>query len=84
MKALVEIIVAEPRLLQGIDYLRQQNLTIDRKNMGTFLKWVYDDVIKEELDTIVKNGFEPKEISSAISTLARNWFFKYEITELGL
>jgi hypothetical protein len=84
MKALVEIVVTEPRLLQGIDYLRQENIPIERKNLGVFLKWVFNDVVKEELETIVANGFEPKEISGAISNKARDWFFKLEDSKFGI
>jgi hypothetical protein len=71
---LVNTIVAEGRLVQGLDYLRQENIPFDIKSLGTYIKWVYNDVIKEELDTIVKNGFEPKDISGNISNKARKWF----------
>jgi hypothetical protein len=73
IKELVDTVVSEARLLQGLDYLRQENLTVEHKNIETYLKWVYNDVIKEELDTIVENGFEPKDISATISTKARLW-----------
>lgn len=78
IKELVETIVGEPRLEQGLDHLRQLGLDFDRKNLGVFIKWVYNDVIKEELDTIMGNGFEPKDISGEISNKARLWFFKKE------
>lgn len=78
IKELVETIVGEARLEQGLDHLRQLGLDFDRKNLGTFIKWVYNDVIKEELDTIMGNGFEPKDISWEISNKARLWFFKKE------
>ena len=84
MKELVETVVTEPRLLQGLDYLREQGLEFSRKNLGAYLKWVFNDVIKEELDTIMENGFEPKEISGAISTRARNWFFEKENDNIGM
>lgn len=78
IKSLVETVVAEPRLLQGIDQMRQNNLSIERKNLGFFLKWIFNDVVKEESDTITKNNFTTKDISSAISEYARKWFFNYE------
>lgn len=71
---LVNTIVAEGRLVQGLDYLRQENIPFEIKSLGTYIKWVYNDVIKEELDTIVKNGFEPKDISGNVSNKARKWF----------
>jgi hypothetical protein len=78
LNELVDTVVTEARLTQGLDYLRQEGLTMERKNIGRFLKWLYDDVIKEELDTIVENGFEPKDISGKISEKGRNWFFAKE------
>ena len=78
IKELVDKIVTEARLLQGIDYLKENNLELSRKSLGPYMKWLFNDVVKEELDTIVENGFEPKEISGAISNKGREWFFKYE------
>jgi hypothetical protein len=48
---------------------------VSRKSTGDYLRWVYEDVVKEELDTITGNGFEPKDISSILSNKARKWFF---------
>lgn len=84
IKELVETIVAKPRLEQGLEYLRQQGLDLDRKNLGTYIKWVYNDVIKEELDTIMSNGFEPKDVSGEISKKARDFFFEQENNNVGL
>jgi len=81
---LIDILLTDHRLSKGIDHLNAIGMEVSRKNLGEYLKWVYNDVIKEELDTIVKNGFEPKEISGAISNKARNWFFKYENEQAGL
>jgi hypothetical protein len=71
-------------LVQGLDYLRQEGLEIDRKSTGAYLKWLFADVVKEELDTIVENGFEPKEISGEISNVGKNWFFAHLDTLVGL
>lgn len=77
---LVDKIVAEPRLLQGIEYLKENNMETSRKNLGAFLKWVNEDVVKEENDTITENGFTHKEISKYISNKSRSWFFANELT----
>lgn len=81
IKALVEKIVPESRLVQGLDHLKQNDLEISRKSTGPYLKWLYADVVKEELDTITGNGFEPKEISGEINNYGKTWFFK-QIDEL--
>lgn len=74
--SLVDNFLTESRLNQGLDYLRENHMDISRKSTGNYLRWIFEDVVKEELDTITGNGFEPKDISSALSTKARLWFFE--------
>lgn len=84
IKELVSNLVTESRLNQGLEQLRMEGLDLDRKNLGYFLKWIFNDIVKEELDTIMENGFEPKEISSEISKVGREWFFEMELKKVGL
>ena len=77
-KELVEKIVTEARLLQGIDKMKEANLEISRKNLGFYLKWLSNDAVTEELAIITESGFEVKEITGEISSYGRNWFFEYE------
>jgi len=51
---------------------------LDRAKLGTYLKMVMDDVIKEDLDILVEAGLEPKDISKYISEIARKYFFEQE------
>lgn len=81
---LVDNFLTDSRLSQGIEYLKECKLEITRKNTGKYIKWVYDDIIKEELDTITDNGFKPKDISKAISKKAVEWFFNKIDKDLGL
>jgi hypothetical protein len=48
----------------------------DVKGTGNFLKNVIKDVHKEEIETFVEFGIEPKEANSTISKIAREWFFE--------
>ena len=59
-----------------MDKLRENNLELEIKNIAFFLKWVYGDIVKEELDTMMANGIEPKEVGGAISNKARPWFMQ--------
>lgn len=70
----VEKICTENRMQQGLSVMKENGLDIDIKNMGSFLKWLASDCIKEELDTIVASGLEPKSIGKTISTKGRLWF----------
>jgi len=76
IKEFVDMVVTENRLNQGLAYLKEMKLDFDVTNTGSFLKWLYQDVVKEESDTIFKSGLEPKEIGSAISAAGKKWYFE--------
>ena len=75
IKEFAEYVVTESRLEQAIEKVfTSVNEQIDIKKMGDFLRWITNDVIKEEMDTLKDNGLEPKEVTTAISNVARKWF----------
>lgn len=70
--------VTEQRLEQGIQRIFvEQGKQPDIKETGSFLKWLFSDVMKEEHDVLAASGLEPKHVSSAISSRGRNWFIRY-------
>ena len=72
----VEYAVTENRLNQGIEQVFTiSGETPEVSKTGNFLKWIVNDVISEELDTLVDNGLEPKDVTKAISGVARKWYF---------
>lgn len=73
----VNLALQEERLLQGIQHLKDNSKELSEKSTGDFLRWVVNDVIKEEQDTIIKNQFDVKKVNSAISHKARQWYFNY-------
>ena len=71
------VIVATPgRLIDLID-----KGAISLRSIKTVVLDEADEMLsmgfKKELDTILKNGFEPKEISKVISNKGRKWYFNY-------
>lgn len=68
----IENTVTENRLNQGLENINE----LSTKNIGTFIKWVYKDILEEEADTIVASLLEPKDISRAVATKAKSWFFE--------
>ena len=85
LKAFVDSVVTEARLEQGLDNLvREQLKPVEMTSMGDFHRWVYNDVIKEETDTIVANGIDPKKLGGAIANVARPWFVKKVNEGVGL
>ena len=51
---------------------------IDRAKLGEYLKLVINDVIKEDIDILVEEGTEIKDISKYISEIAKRYFFEQE------
>jgi hypothetical protein len=77
-------ILTENRLEQGLTWLTENQHAVDVKSTGAFLKWVVNDCLKEELDTIVGSGFEVKEVTPKLSAIARTWYFEYLNKQVGL
>jgi len=74
---LVAALVTENRLSQGIDYmLMEERLPVTIQNIGTYLRWVFNDIIKEEADTIEASGFEQKELGKPVSDVAKRFYMK--------
>lgn len=69
--------VSENRMQQGLDKLtRDINQPLTLKLLGPFIKWVYDDVIKEELDVALINNITAKELGRPVAEMAKAWFFE--------
>lgn len=79
IKDFVESTVTHNRCMQSVQKLKEAGKPLTRQSVGDYLRWIINDVMKEELDTMVNNGIEPKSVNSAISNHARQWFFMNEI-----
>jgi len=71
--------LTEYRLNQGIDYTKEmlypEQLTI--KIMGIFLKWIVEDILREESDTIEEYNLKEDELKKLIPQKAKRWFIQY-------
>lgn len=77
IREFVDNTVTEARLEQGLQNLvNEQLLPLEMASVGPFIRWVYNDIIKEETDTIVASQLEVKKLGSAIANKARPWFMK--------
>lgn len=72
----VDSTVTENRLQQGLAWLTEQGLDTELENTGAFIRWVYNDIVKEESDTIEVSKLSIKEIGYYIAKAAKTWFFK--------
>ena len=73
---LVSSLVTENRLLQGLEVMKSDGIDVEMKNIGTYLRWVFNDIAKEETDTIEASGFQVKELGKPISDIARRYYLK--------
>ncbi|CAF1498923.1 unnamed protein product, partial [Rotaria magnacalcarata] len=74
LQEFVEYACTENRMHQGLDYLREQQITIEMKNIGIFLKWLINDIIKEEKDTMEESNIDPKDVGRGLQMKAKTWF----------
>ena len=76
---MLDSFVTESRCKQSIDKLKEAGLPLTRASLGEYIRWIVNDIAKEEIDTILANGFEVKNLGKPISDRARTWFFKNEM-----
>lgn len=73
----IDSVVTEARLEQGLQNLvNEQQKPFEMSSMGDFIRWVFNDVVKEETDTIVANQFDVKKLGGPIANKARPWFIQ--------
>jgi hypothetical protein len=75
MEAFVEAVVTQNRLEQGLQVMRENGIAIERKTVGEYIRWVVNDVFKEEEDTMIASGLDPKATGRPISDKARRFYF---------
>ena len=78
----VEKIVTSNRLMQGVDELISSGINLDHKAIGPFIKWVKDDCIKEELDTITGSDLIIEDVVKSISFKSKDYFIKEVLQKL--
>lgn len=84
ISALVDTILLEPRLEQGIEYLKEMHIAHDKfESIGEYISWVITDVIKEESDIILETGLPVKLVNKEIAKRARVYFQKHVNYELS-
>lgn len=83
IKEFVESVVTPQRVEQAISIVCQGNPDI--KKLGDVIRWVHNDIVKEELDTMSANGIEVKDIGSQVAAAAKQIFFQKmkEFTHVG-
>lgn len=70
----VEYACTENRLNQGIEYLKEQNIELSTKSTSDYIRWVMNDILKEESDVIKENNIDWKSASKLIGKKTANFW----------
>jgi len=74
----VEYAVTNNRLSQCIEQLFiSPNKEPDIKEIGSVIKWVMQDIAKEETDVLIESNLIMKDITKLATNKIRNWFIQY-------
>lgn len=75
IKEFVNYAVTENRMKQAVEVLfTSENVEPTIQKMGDFLRWVIQDIVKEESDVLAGNDLTVKDIGRYVSNEARPWF----------
>lgn len=74
----VDYAVTKNRFDQAIEKIFDSPKNMDIKKLGDLIRWMVNDINLEEIDTMSKNGLEPKDINKYISDKTRKMFFEYQ------
>ena len=80
----VEYSCTKNRLEQGIDKLGEMGLPVDIKSMGTFLKFISTDILRECRDVLVASNINLKDVMPDINRKSKEWFMVYLNSEIVL
>jgi hypothetical protein len=75
IEAFVEKHMSEERLMQAWHWLAEQGKPQDQVSTGDFIRWIFNDILKEEADELTASGLTAKDLGTVVSKPARNWFF---------
>ncbi|EHO19724.1 hypothetical protein HMPREF9466_01655 [Fusobacterium necrophorum subsp. funduliforme 1_1_36S] len=60
MMNFIDSVLTKRRLEQGIEYFKEMEIPVTIQNITKFIKWVSEDVIREEENTILNSEFDSK------------------------
>lgn len=73
LDAFTDAVLTESRLEQGFDLIQVERGKVTADHIGDFLKWVGQDVMKEESDTLKASGLDRKMAMGRINARAKTW-----------
>lgn len=74
-KQFVESVLDEERLQQGYQWIVDNNGPADEKKTGEFIRWIFNDVLKEKKLEMEASNILEKDLGKLLSGPARKWYF---------
>lgn len=74
-QAFVSAVLDEGRLEQGFGWLKENNKPQDQSSTGDFIRWIFNDVIKECSPEMEKSGIKEKDLGKLLAGPAKKWYF---------
>jgi len=71
----VETVLDEGRLEQGRNWLKDNDHPQTEKATGEFIRWVFNDVLKENKPEMAESNIDEKELGKLLFGPAKKWFF---------
>lgn len=71
----ISAVLDEGRLEQGYNWLKENNKHQDQSSTGEFIRWIFNDVVKECSPEMEASGIEEKNLGKLLAAPAKKWFF---------
>ena len=72
--SIIHDFLTEERLEQGITFMQETNIQINEATMSIFIKYVVNDLMREESDTLEALGFNKNTIKNVASLISSKWY----------
>lgn len=76
LKEFADLVVTPTRLKQAARAVNGGELVLDMKNIGAFLKWINQDILKECESELEASKLDRSSATKACSSKARDWYME--------
>lgn len=74
-QAFVSAVLDEGRLEQGFNWLKENGKNQDQSGTGDFIRWIFNDVVKECSPEMEASNIQEKNLGKLLSGPAKKWYF---------
>lgn len=74
-QSFVSAVLDEGRLEQGYNWLKENNKPQDQSSTGDFIRWIFNDVVKECSPEMKASNIEEKNLGKLLAAPAKKWYF---------